>query len=153
MNDTKKNRHPLRALALGAFAAITVVGAAAAWAGPGHGGPGGGMWMGRLQRMIQHLDLSEEQEVQAVRLFRGVREKAEATREQHKANRQRVAEELAKPEPDARALHAMLDEMAQARTQIGHEAIDAFLQLHATLTPEQRFELKELMERAGRNRR
>jgi len=110
--------------------------------GFGHGGPGFG-----LHRIMRTLDLTEEQEVLAVRLSRQLREEREAMREAHRAELEIIKAEVASAKPDAERLHGLLDRMAQDRTRFAHAAVDKFLELHATLTAEQRAELVSKLEK------
>jgi Spy/CpxP family protein refolding chaperone len=138
----------------------SVVGALAlggvALAGPHkgrRGGPGGGPGLGfRLMRMVRHLDLTEEQEVKAVRLRHQMKEEMQAGKVDRPAQMKAVATELAKPTPDAAKLHGIADQMLARMSKMTHAAIDKFLELHATFTPEQREKLGKRLERRAERR-
>jgi periplasmic protein CpxP/Spy len=49
--------------------------------------------------------------------------------------------------PDAAALHALVDQRADAMRALAHEAVDAGLEVHGILTPDQRAKLAEKLER------
>jgi Spy/CpxP family protein refolding chaperone len=49
--------------------------------------------------------------------------------------------------PDAARLHAMVDERLEAMRALAHEAVDAGVEVHGTLTPEQRAEVTRKIER------
>jgi Spy/CpxP family protein refolding chaperone len=49
--------------------------------------------------------------------------------------------------PDAARLHAMVDERLEGMRALAHEAVDAGLEVHGTLTPEQRAEVTRKIER------
>ena len=49
--------------------------------------------------------------------------------------------------PDAATLHALVDERADAMRKLAHEAVDAGIEVHGILTPEQRAKLAEKAER------
>ena len=49
--------------------------------------------------------------------------------------------------PEAAKLHALVDERADALRALAHEAVDAGVEVHGVLTPEQRAKLAEKAER------
>lgn len=78
-----------------------------------------------------------------------------ATREAHRAL---LVKQLASDAPSAEALHAMVDGGPRGEApQEVHDAVDALLAFHATLTPEQRTQLvanlEQRMERRGEGHR
>lgn len=154
MNDPKKStKNTRKKLLVGgvAIAAALAVGSAAYARHRGPGGPGFGGF--GFHRILWTLDLTEEQEISAVRLMRQTREERQALREGHAARMATLKAELAAETPNAERLHEMLDEMARERTQLGHSAIDRFLELHATLSGDQRNELVEKLEKLEQRRR
>jgi Spy/CpxP family protein refolding chaperone len=131
------------------IAALALTGAAFAHGGGGprgRGGMGGGIGM-KLMRAVKHLDLTEEQEVKAVRLRRQMREERQAGKLDHQAMMKDVAAELRKERPDARKLHGIADQVIARMTKMTHSAIDRFLELHATFSPDQRAKLGEMTEK------
>ncbi len=138
MNTLKTNKGLVTATAL---VGIIALGGTAAAKGFGHGG---GFPM---MRILRHLDLTEEQEVQAVKLRRAMREQRKAARQQMKDTMDRVRLELAKAEPDPQVLHAAVDAATEQMKASMHGAVDQFLTLHKTFTPEQREELSRMMEK------
>ena len=54
------------------------------------------------------------------------------------------------PTPDAARLHALVDERAEAMRAYAHELVDAGVELHGILTPEQREKLAKKAERFHR---
>ena len=123
-----------------------------------HGGPGarGGFGAMRLMRFIHDLDLTEAQEVKVVRLRRQLRETHQAQREAMRSDMDAVMSELEKPTPDRAAIRATVDRALERMRTNAYQAVDAFLDLHATLTPEQRAQIKtrvaEVRDRAERRR-
>jgi Spy/CpxP family protein refolding chaperone len=104
----------------------------------------------RMLSMAQRLDLSEEQEVAAVRMRRAIREEAQQNREEMKAAFDEVLKELEKPNPDPAKMHRLVDDASARMTKVAHSSVDKYLEFHRTLTPEQRKELvasaKEMKE-------
>jgi Spy/CpxP family protein refolding chaperone len=52
--------------------------------------------------------------------------------------------------PDAAALHALVDQHLDAMRAVAHQAVDGAVEVHATLTPEQREKLAVKAERRMR---
>jgi len=76
-------------------------------------------------------------------------EGAKLAQEQH-AVRSEVVTQLESATPDAQRLHALVDERIEAMRAFAHKAADAALEVHGTLTPEQRKALAtEFRERTG----
>ena len=65
----------------------------------------------------------------------------------HVANHQAVLEAWKSPSPDRARLHAMVDERIDAIRATAHEAVDAGIEVHDVLTPEQRAKLTRKIER------
>jgi hypothetical protein len=132
-------------LALAAGSLLLIGGlSAAAHAGGGHKGGGrfhrgGGMMPGMfLMHLAERLDLTEEQEVAAVRMRRSIREEAKQNRAEMQAAFDGVLVELEKPAPDATRLHRLVDEASARMTKLAHSSIDQYLKFHGTLSAEQR---------------
>lgn len=100
-----------------------------------------------FMRVIDDLDLTEEQEIKAIRVRRNLREQAEEARREMDGTMGKVAVELAKANPDATKLHAIADEVIKRIQKVTHSAIDQVLELHRTLSPEQRETLANRLER------
>ena len=141
MKVLKSNKNLKRGVVVVAAAGLLAVSGLAV-AGPGPGGWGFGFGP-HLMRLAHRLNLTEEQEIQAVRARRAFRKDAKALHEQLRSMRGEVAAELAKPEPDAAKLHGLADQMMRQMNKTAHGSIDRFLELHRTLTPEQRETLSE----------
>ncbi len=54
--------------------------------------------------------------------------------------------------PDRTRLHALVDQRADAMRAFAHQAVDAAIEVHDILTPEQRAKLEKKMERMHRYR-
>jgi Spy/CpxP family protein refolding chaperone len=154
MTPKKTSKNPIKRWLTGGAAIVAALAlGTAAYAGHRGGGFGpGGRGFG-VHRIVRSLDLTEAQEVLAVRLMRQLREERRAMRASHLAELQSLKAEVASSQPDAERLHALLDQMAKERTQFAHEAVDKFLELHATLSAEQRAELVGKIEKMEERRR
>ncbi|MBZ4421796.1 Spy/CpxP family protein refolding chaperone [Myxococcus sp. RHSTA-1-4] len=104
----------------------------------------------RLNDKLEDLDATDaqRQSINAVkdRLFD---EGSQLMQEQHAA-RAEAFTQLASDTPDAQKLHALVDARIDAMRAFAHKLTDAALEVHGTLTPEQRKELAtEFRERTG----
>ncbi|WP_342375823.1 periplasmic heavy metal sensor [Myxococcus stipitatus] len=104
----------------------------------------------KLNDRLDDLDATDAQResIHAVkdRLFA---EGSRLAEEQH-ATRSEVVSQLESDTPDAQALHALVDARIEAVRAFAHKATDAVLEVHGTLTPEQRKTLaSEYKERMG----
>lgn len=104
----------------------------------------------RLNDKLEDLDASDAQvkSINAVkdRLFNeGV-----GLMEEQRAARAEAFAQLASDTPDAQQLHALVDARIDAMRAFAHKLTDAALEVHGTLTPEQRKELaQEFRKRTG----
>lgn len=125
------------------LAVVMLAAGATAFARPGGpGGPGGfpGMFM---MRLFGDLDLSEQQELQAIRARRAIKEQADQAREESQVQIGQAIDELGKANPDSQKLHSLADQAIARFGKVAHSAIDQMLAIHATLSPEQRTTLHE----------
>lgn len=112
---------------------------AVAFAGPGHGFRRfGGPPMMRLLHLAERLDLTEEQEVKAVRMRRAIRKEVKANRQQMRASYDALLLELEKQNPDPAKLHRMVDDATKRINKVMHTSVDEYLEFHKTLSDEQR---------------
>jgi Spy/CpxP family protein refolding chaperone len=139
----------MRLLTLGCVGAALGTGGWALAHGP-HGphrwGGGGGPGFG-LHRLVRHLDLTEEQEVLAVRVTRTLREDRKDMKDKHEARVREITEMLNQGTLEGARMHALVDEMAAERTAMAHRAVDAFLELEKTFTDDQRAQMREVLGR------
>ncbi len=70
-----------------------------------------------------------------------------ALKKQHRAVRKAMRAELAKANPDAKTLHRLVDQQRDRMSTLAHKATDAVLQVHAILTPAQRAQLLERIDK------
>ena len=107
----------------------------------------------RMDRMLDKIDATDEQRVKIA----AVKESFVAEMQKMKASHQEgfkfVIDEIKSEAPDREKLHRMLDERIDAHKAFAHKAIDAALDVHAVLTPQQRTLVLEKMERFHEKRR
>lgn len=122
--------------------AVSAVGAqAAASPGFGHGR--------HLARLIQQLDLTDDQQAQAEEIRDAMRSHHEAARAERDERRDDMLAMLGSADVDRDAVHAEIDAKSAEKTAFIHEMADMFLDLHASLDDEQRATLVEQAEEAA----
>lgn len=112
--------------------ALTLGGVALAKGGPDGGPPPG------LRELMESLNLTDEQQA----MVEQMRDSHKEMRERHHQAREETADamlaELAKEKPDAKEMHKRIDQdLAELSTDL-HNRVDEALELHGTLSPEQR---------------
>jgi Spy/CpxP family protein refolding chaperone len=120
-----------------------------AWRAHAHGGFGGHRDHAMMRKFVdfavnEKLDEIGATEAQKQKI-REVKDRlmkdGRALRESHAALREGVLTLLAQENPDAAQLKALIRERTDAVSHFGDEVADALVDLHATLTPEQRQKL------------
>ena len=148
---------PRRAAAVTAAAlALAIGGAAMAQPAGGHAGPhaammghGGGDEM--LGNLIAHarakLNLNTSQNLVFETTLAQTKAARETGRTLHQKVKDSLAAELAKPEPDLAAVAAVADGVQQQGTALRHQVRDAWLQLYATFSPEQKAVVRDMLQK------
>ena len=135
-------RNTLFAVGFMTVGAIGTVGAQAA-ARPGSFGHGA-----HLARLVQQLDLTDDQQVQADEIrdaMRSHHEEMRADRGEHKAE---LLAQLGNASVDREAVHTEIDSKLAEQASFMHEMADMFLDLHASLDDDQRSTLVSSAEQA-----
>jgi Spy/CpxP family protein refolding chaperone len=101
----------------------------------------------RVDDALDDLDATPDQRtrIHAVkdRMLASVRQ----ARAGHEVDHAALVEAWKSPSPDRARLHALMDERVDAWRAIAHEAVDAAVEVHDTLTPEQREKVTRKIER------
>jgi protein CpxP len=100
----------------------------------------------KLDDKLDDLKATDEQRKQLHAIKDRVIDTIWASRDEHKQAKQIFLAELAKDQPDPDKLHRLLDERIDALKPKLHEGLDTLLEVHATLTPEQRGLIKEKIQ-------
>jgi Spy/CpxP family protein refolding chaperone len=128
----------------------------AALAGPGGGPKGwghGGMPGLALMHVMERLDLTDQQELQLIKVRKNLHEQGKEARIEMAADVSQVLDEIEKPAPNAQKIHSIADQTIQRFSKIVHSGIDQVLAFHQTLSAEQRDTLvKEAREAQDRMR-
>jgi periplasmic protein CpxP/Spy len=152
---------PWKKMLAGGAAAVVVVGGAAALTGfaggcGGHGGHRGhgrdpaamaAFVTGRVDDALDDVDATPEQRARVHAVKDRLLESVRTAREQRGADHAELLAAWRSPTPDAAALHARVDERLDALRAMAHQAVDGALEVHQTLTPDQRERLAAKVER------
>ena len=139
-----KTRVASRIAAVAAAALIGIAGVAAAQ--PHHHGHGGGDFVLGIGALKGQLNLNTSQQV----MWDNAAAAGKAARDNARANMQKVRAalktELAKPEPDLAAVAAVADAQRDAGAASRRQVRDAWLNLYATFTPDQKAVVKNALQ-------
>jgi Spy/CpxP family protein refolding chaperone len=140
------------------LAGLAGVVALAGWAGhcgpprPGNPAEMAAFVRDRVDDTLDDLDATEAQRTQihAVAERMLARAAALGLREGHEADRTELMAQWQSANPDRARLHAMVDQRFEAMKALAHEAVDAGVEVHDVLTPEQRAKVTKKIERLHR---
>jgi Spy/CpxP family protein refolding chaperone len=99
---------------------------------------------------LDDIDATPEQRAKIHAVKDRLLARGQALREGRAQTHAEVLAQWKSETPDAAKLHAMVDERFEAMRALAHEAVDSGVEVHGTLTPEQRAELTEKIERRMR---
>ena len=108
----------------------------------------------KVDDALDELDATDAQRAKAHALKDRLFEEGMKMRDEKEQVRAALMEQWKSDRPDAAAVHREVDRIADEFRAFAHQAADAALELHQTLTPEQRAELLQRAEQHhGRHRR
>jgi Spy/CpxP family protein refolding chaperone len=159
MTDVDQEEKTMKKILGGAAAALLVVAGVVGLAGFAGGCGGHGHGHGRdparmaafvtdrVDDLLDDVDATPEQRTR----IRAVKDRllaaGEATRAGRKEAHDAVVAEWKAATPDAARLHALVDARAEEMRAFAHQAVDAGVEVHGVLTPEQREKLTRKAER------
>lgn len=134
-----------------ATAGTLAVGAQARGGHGGWGGHGGGHSMmagGKgMERMLDGVNATPEQRAQVQRIFEAARNDLKSQADARRDLRQRSMQLFAQPTVDANAVEAVRQQMLQQHDQTSRRMSQAMVEASRVLTPEQRAQLAERMQK------
>ncbi len=139
-------------LGLASVAGLVVL---AGWAGPCGHRPRDPAEMAafvrdRVDDALDDLSATDAQRTQIHAIEERMLAKAAALHQGHEADRAELLAQWNSPTPDRAKLHAMVDQRFEAMRALAHEAVDAGVEVHDVLTPEQRAKVTKKVERMHR---
>lgn len=101
----------------------------------------------RVDDALDDLDATPEQRTRVNAVKDRMLQAGLAMRGDHGATHETLLAEWKAESPDAAKLHALVDARADAMRAFAHQAVDAAVEVHGILTPEQREKLTRKAER------
>jgi protein CpxP len=130
--------------------AIAGIGTLAAWKHGGHHGDLSAMVGARVDKVLDEVNATPDQRAKITAIRDRLVEKAKALHAGRKGDLQAALAQWDSPNPDRNAIHARIDQHAQATQAFAHEVADALVEVHGILTPDQRATLsKKWHQRLG----
>jgi Spy/CpxP family protein refolding chaperone len=142
-------------VALGAFVVLTGFGPHGCGRGHGHGRDPAAMAAfvtDHVDDTLDDLDATPAQRERIQAIVSGLVADGQKLREAHRGGHAELLAQWKSETPDAAKLHALVDARSAELTAFAHRAADAAVEIHATLTPEQREKLTRKHERRMGNR-
>lgn len=143
-----------KTLALAAFALVGLVTLTGFRGGCGHRGDRdparmAAMITDRVEDALDDLDATPAQRTQLLAVKDRLLAEGQKLQGTRQATHETLRAEWASEKPDRAKLHALVDARAAELTAMAHQAVDAAIEVHATLTPEQRAKLARKAARFG----
>ena len=118
----------------------------------------GGERAERMEKMVQwkvddllsELDATQAQKDKGRALANDVLAEARSTVTQSEASREALLAEWKSTKPDRAKVRAIIDTQLEAMRTVAYQAADSAIELHATLTPEQRAQASKRLEQRHR---
>jgi Spy/CpxP family protein refolding chaperone len=149
----------MKALVVGLMLAGGATIGLAAWAQPGPGMMGGGMFGGPSEHMARGLDhlldglnASDAQRTQVKQIAQAAAADVKAQHEAGRALRDKAMQIFAAPTVDAAAAESVRQQMLAQHDQVSRRMLQAMLDVSKVLTPEQRAKAAERMKLMGAQR-
>ena len=145
-----------RTIAIAAGALLAVAGfvtlSGFACGGHGHGHPRDpaevAAFVGaRVDDVLDDLNATPDQRTRVNAIKDRLLAAAQKARGDRAATHETLLAEWKSTAPDAQKLHALVDERADTMKAFAHQAVDAGVEIHSILTPEQREKLTKKIER------
>jgi Spy/CpxP family protein refolding chaperone len=105
---------------------------------------------GRVDDALDDLDATPAQRTQVNAVKDRMLAAALASREARQQTHDAFLTEWKADRPDAARLHALVDQRAAEMTALAHQAVDAAVEVHDALTPDQRAKVTRKIERFHR---
>lgn len=101
----------------------------------------------RVDDVLDDLSATDAQRQQIHAIEERLLARGAALHQDHDAARAELLAQWQSPNPDRARLHALVDQRVEAMRAFMHEAVDAGVDVHGVLTPEQREKVTKKIER------
>jgi Spy/CpxP family protein refolding chaperone len=101
----------------------------------------------RVDDALDDLDATPEQRTRILAVKDRLLAAGQKARAGHEEARAAVLAEWKAEQPDAARLHALVDARVEEMRSLAHEAVDAGIEVHGVLTPDQRAKVTRKVER------
>jgi Spy/CpxP family protein refolding chaperone len=136
------------------LAAVVAVVGLVGWGGCGHGHGHGrdpaevaSFVTARVDDALDDVDATPDQRTRIHAVKDRLLASGQAARAGHREAHDALLAEWKSASPDAAKLHALVDERVEAMRAFAHQAVDAGVEVHGVLTPEQREKVTKKVER------
>jgi protein CpxP len=102
---------------------------------------------GRVDDLLDDIDATPEQRTRITEVKDRLLAAGTKLHGGHAQVHDAIREEWTKDQPDAAKLHALVDARAEEMKAFAHQAVDAGVEVHGILTPEQRAKLAKKADR------
>jgi periplasmic protein CpxP/Spy len=146
MTWTKRTKSLLAVGALGMTSVVLLTGFAGHRFGRRDPQQLGRLATARVDNWLDDLDATDAQRTKIQALKDSVLSQAFRELPANDAAREELLAQWRSSAPDRAKLHALVDQRAEAFRALAHQAADALLDTHATLTPQQRAEVAQQLQ-------
>jgi periplasmic protein CpxP/Spy len=101
----------------------------------------------RLDEALDDIDATQAQRDQIHAIKDRILAEATTLHQGQQAARAEMLQQWKSDKPDAATLHRLVDQRIEAFRAVAHDAVDAGIQAHGILTPEQRAKVTEKIEK------
>lgn len=101
----------------------------------------------RVEDALDDLDATPDQRARILTAKDRMLDAAKQVHGDRKATHDALLAEWQSEKPDAAKLHQLVDARVEEMRKVAHEAVDAGIEVHDTLTPEQRAKVTKKVER------
>ena len=107
----------------------------------------------RLDRVLDRINATQQQRRKVHQIKANLINQAQPLRKQRRAAAKQALTEWNKATPDRRELHRTVDRNLEMVRAFAHVAVDRAIEVHGTLTPQQRAQVVELIKQVRKMHR
>ena len=128
---------------------LTAFGYGGGWCHRGHRDPAqvAAMVTNHVEDALDDLHATPDQRTRILAVKDRMLAEAQQAHGDRKATHEALLDAWKSDAPDAAKLHALVDQRVEEMRKLAHEAVDAGIEVHGILTPDQRAQLTKKIER------